>query len=76
MSSSNAPIVVKVLQEKGEINDELVNIALKNGAIGAKMTGTGIGGLVIALAKDENIQEKIAKAIEKKGYGAWRTMIG
>ena len=69
----------KLLQEitvSGEINDKLVDIALKNGAIGAKMTGTGRGGLVIALAKNEEIQENIAKVIEKEGYDAWRTMIG
>ena len=60
----------------GEINDELVEIALKNGAIGAKMTGTGRGGLVIALAENEDIQERIASAIEKKGYSVWRTTIG
>jgi mevalonate kinase len=69
----------KLLQEitvSGEINDKLVKIALNNGAIGAKMTGTGRGGLVIALAENEEIQEKIAKAIEKEGYDAWRTIIG
>jgi len=69
----------KLLQEitvSGEINDELVQIAQKNGAIGAKMTGTGRGGLVIALAENEKIQEKIAKAIEKEGYDAWKTIIG
>jgi mevalonate kinase len=60
----------------GEINDNLVDIALKNGALGAKVTGTGRGGLVIALAENEIIQEKIAKAIEKEGYDAWRTIIG
>ena len=69
----------KLLQDitvSGEINDKLVDIALKNGAIGAKMTGTGRGGLVIALAKNEEIQENIAKVIEKEGYDAWKTMIG
>jgi len=69
----------KLLQEinvSGEINDKLVNLALKNGAIGAKMTGTGRGGLVIALAENEKIQEKIANAIEKEGYDVWKTMIG
>ena len=60
----------------GEVNDELVGIALGNGAVGAKMTGTGRGGLVIALAENEDIQEKIAKAIEEKGYTAWKTTIG
>ena len=69
----------KLLQKitvSGEINDRLVEIALKNGAVGAKMTGTGRGGLIIALAENEEIQENIAKAIEKEGYDAWRTMIG
>jgi len=69
----------KLLQDitvSGEINDKLVDIALKNGAIGAKVTGTGRGGLVISLAENEKIQEKIAKAIEKVGYDAWRTIIG
>jgi mevalonate kinase len=60
----------------GESNDELVETALENGAIGAKMTGTGRGGLVIGLAENENAQEKIANAIEEKGYSAWRTTIG
>ena len=69
----------KLLQDitvSGEINDKLVDIALKNGAIGAKMTGTGRGGLVIALAKNEEIQENIAKIIENEGFNAWKTMIG
>ena len=69
----------KLLQEitvSGEINDKLVEIALKNGAVGAKMTGTGRGGLVIALAENEEKQVKIANAIESKGYDAWKTMIG
>jgi len=69
----------KLLQEitvSGEVNDELVEIALQNGAVGAKMTGTGRGGLVIALAENEEKQIKIANAIESKGYNAWKTMIG
>jgi mevalonate kinase len=69
----------KLLQEitvSGEINDKLVNIALKNGALGAKVTGTGRGGLVISIAENKEIQEKIAKAIEKEGYDAWKTIIG
>lgn len=69
----------KMLQQitvSGEINDELVEIALENGAIGAKLTGTGRGGLVIGLAENEDIQEKIVNVIEEKGYSAWRTTIG
>jgi len=69
----------KMLQQitvSGEINDELVEIALENGAVGAKLTGTGRGGLVIGLAENEDIQEKIVDVIEEKGYCAWRTTIG
>lgn len=69
----------KMLQQitvSGEINDELVEIALENGAVGAKLTGTGRGGLVIGLAENEDIQEKIVEVIEEKGYSAWRTTIG
>lgn len=60
----------------GEVNDKLVKLALKNGAIGAKVSGTGRGGLVIALTRDVETQETIAKAVEKEGYDAWKTMIG
>jgi len=69
----------KLLQKitvSGDVNDKLVEIALKNGAVGAKMTGTGRGGLVIALAENEEKQVKIANAIESEGYDAWKTMIG
>jgi mevalonate kinase len=69
----------KLLQDitvSGEINDRLVDIALNHGALGAKMTGTGRGGLVIALAENEEVQNNIANAIEKEGYDAWKTMIG
>ncbi|MHA2288768.1 MAG: mevalonate kinase [Promethearchaeota archaeon] len=69
----------KLLQEinvSGKINDKLVEISLNNGALGAKMTGTGRGGLVIALAKSEEVQQDIANAIKVKGYDAWKTMVG
>ena len=69
----------KLLQEitvSGEINDDLVEISLQNGALGAKMTGTGRGGLVIALVENKETQDKIVKAIEKEGYEAWKTMVG
>ncbi len=69
----------KLLQDikvSGEINDRLVDIALKHGALGAKMTGTGRGGLVIALAENEKVQNNIASAIEAEGYDTWKTMIG
>jgi len=57
--------------------DNLVEIARENGAIGAKMTGTGRGGNMIALAPDESTMRKIAEALERGGAaGVWTTSFG
>ena len=57
--------------------DDLVKIARDNGAIGAKMTGTGRGGNMIALAPDEVTAKRIGEALEKaKAAGVWLTSFG
>jgi len=56
--------------------DTLVDLARDNGALGAKMTGTGKGGYMVALTPGKELQERVAKAIEKKGFQALRTTIG
>jgi mevalonate kinase len=58
--------------------DVLVTIARQNGAIGAKMTGTGRGGNMIALAPDEVTTKQIAESLEKEGRaaGVWTTSFG
>ena len=56
--------------------EELVKIARGNGASGAKLTGTGRGGLMLALTPGKELQEKVAKAIEASGKTAFRTRIG
>jgi len=57
--------------------DSLVEIARKSGASGAKMTGTGRGGNMIALASDEKTMKKIAAALERaKAAGVWTTTFG
>ena len=56
--------------------DLLVDIARKNGAFGAKLTGGGGGGCMVALTPGEELQEKVAAAIEKEGYEVLRTKIG
>jgi mevalonate kinase len=68
--------LLREITVSGEVNDKLVNIALQAGALGAKMTGTGRGGLVIAVTENEESQIKISKAFENKGFDAWKTMIG
>ena len=56
--------------------DDLVEAARQAGASGAKLTGTGRGGLMQALTPGEKLQNKVAKAIEKKGYATYKTKIG
>lgn len=56
--------------------DRLVEIAMENGAIGAKMTGGGLGGYMVALTPDTEIQDKVARAMENEGFEALRTKIG
>ena len=56
--------------------DFLVNIANDNGAYGAKMTGGGLGGYMVALTPGKNLQEKVANKIEKEGYYTLKTKIG
>jgi mevalonate kinase len=55
--------------------EELVDMAMKNGALGAKLTGTGKGGLMIALAEEKDARN-IAAAIDKAGYKSQITKIG
>ena len=56
--------------------DLLVDLARNNGALGAKLTGTGKGGYMVALTPTKVLQERVARAMEKKGFQALRTTIG
>jgi len=56
--------------------DRLVDIARRNGAYGAKMTGGGLGGYMVALTPGKNLQTQVAQAIEQAGFEVVRTIIG
>jgi len=56
--------------------DELVRIARENGAIGAKMTGGGLGGYMVALTPDRETQDRVAAAMDAAGYEGHKRMIG
>jgi mevalonate kinase len=56
--------------------DLLVDIARKQGAYGAKLTGGGGGGCMTALTPGKVLQEKVALAIEREGFKVLRTKIG
>jgi len=56
--------------------DFLVKLARDHGAFGAKLTGGGLGGNMIALTPGRNLQDEIANAIEKEGFQTVKTVIG
>jgi mevalonate kinase len=56
--------------------DMLITTARENGAFGAKLTGTGRGGYMVALTPGKELQERVVKAIESKGFFALRIGIG
>lgn len=53
--------------------DDLVAAARSAGAIGAKMSGTGRGGLMVALAPTEAVQNAVATALEALAPQVWKT---
>jgi mevalonate kinase len=55
--------------------DYLVDLARTHGAFGAKLTGGGGGGCMVALTPGR-LQEDIAAAMEKDGFEVLRTKIG
>ncbi|UCD03286.1 MAG: mevalonate kinase [Candidatus Aenigmatarchaeota archaeon] len=56
--------------------EEIITAAKENGATAGKITGTGRGGYVILLTPRKDIQDRVAKAIEAKGYKTMKTTIG
>jgi mevalonate kinase len=69
----------RLLQEIGVSSKELdilVDLARKQGAFGAKLTGGGGGGCMTALTPTGELQEKVAAVIEKEGFEVLRTKIG
>jgi mevalonate kinase len=56
--------------------DLLVDVARKQGAFGAKLTGGGGGGCMVALTPGKELQAKVASAFKTAGYEVLSTKIG
>ena len=57
--------------------EELISIARDNGALGAKITGEGGGGSMIALCpEDRGVAQNIQEAMQQAGYTALITKVG
>ena len=54
----------------------LAELAREQGACGAKITGGGGGGCMLALTPGKELQETVASAIENEGFEVLKTKIG
>jgi len=64
------------MQMSHEILDYLCKLAREKGALGAKVTGGGRGGYMVALTPGKLLQDKVASAFDKEGYKVIRATIG
>jgi hydroxymethylglutaryl-CoA reductase len=54
----------------------LGDIARREGAFGATLTGGGGGGCMFALTPSNDLQEKVARAMAAQGFEVLRTKVG
>jgi mevalonate kinase len=73
--SNNHKILID-MQFSHETLDYLCKLALEKGAWGAKVTGGGRGGYMVALTPGEKLQDTVAAAFDKEGYKLIRAAIG
>ena len=64
---SQAHLHLKEIGVSSPEADSLVETALNHGALGAKMSGGGLGGCIIALAATLDQAQELAKGLEEKG---------
>ena len=51
--------------------DRVVDAALAAGAIGARVTGGGFGGAVVAIAERESAEDVLRSTLERAGAQGW-----
>ena len=68
--------LLKQIEVSSRELDFMVKLARDAGAFGAKLTGGGLGGNMIALTPGRDLQEEVATAIEKEGFQTVKTVIG
>jgi mevalonate kinase len=69
----------EILIEMGLSHEKLVELcdrALSMGALGAKLTGGGRGGYMLALTPEEDVQDLVTSTFEEDGYAVIRAEIG
>jgi mevalonate kinase len=75
LMNKNQELLEKITASGKELED-IIAAARAAGAYGAKLTGTGRGGLVICLTPGKELRDKVASAIEEVGYKTIKTVVG
>lgn len=75
LMNQNHKLLIEISVSCDEL-EELVGVARQAGAWGAKLTGTGRGGNMIALTPGRDLQGNVFGAIEQRGYRVWKTRVG
>jgi mevalonate kinase len=68
--------LLREMEYSHETLDDLCELALEKGAWGAKVTGGGRGGYMVALTPGEKLQDTVASAFDRGGYKIIRAVIG
>lgn len=72
-----AHILLAQLKVSDPTLNRLVSAAREAGALGAKMTGGGLGGCIVSLAADQNQADMIVRRLRQAGArGVWSHRIG
>ncbi len=69
----------RILIDMGLSHEKLIHLcdlALERGALGAKLTGGGMGGYMVALTPGKILQETVASAFEEEGFAIIRATVG
>jgi mevalonate kinase len=75
LMNQNHKLLIEINVSCDEL-EELVGVARKAGALGAKLTGTGRGGNMVALTPGRDLQGNVFGAIKQRGYRVWKASIG
>lgn len=72
---NSAQDYLRKLTVSDNLLEELIEIAIKNNALGAKLTGGGRGGCMIALSDSLENAQKIKLALDSKAKETWMTKL-
>lgn len=60
--------ILRELDLSSALLDSMVDLAMQEGALGAKLSGSGKGGIMIVLVEGQKEQQKIQKAFDLRGF--------